>query len=67
MTNTGHLISTVQAAQILGVSVKTVRRLVDRGELDLAVKVDGLRGPMFYNANDVQALAQKRSASKARA
>ena len=63
MTNTGHLISTVQAAQILGVSVKTVRRLVERGELDLALKAEGLRGPMFYNVNDVHALAQKRASA----
>ena len=67
MSNLGELLSTAQAAKVLGVSVKTVHRLVDRGELNMAVKMDGLRGPMLYTAQDVHALAQKRTAGKARA
>lgn len=56
------LVTTAEAADLLGVSIKTVLRIAERGELPVAVRVPGLRGPRMYRLADVQALAERRSA-----
>ena len=51
------------AAHMLGVSVRTVHRLVDQGELPTARKLDGIRGARLFHRRDVQRLAHQRQAS----
>ena len=55
------LVDAKEAAHLLGVTVRTVHRLCDAGELDEAVKGNGVRGPRFFRRRDVQKLAQKRA------
>lgn len=55
------LIDTKEAAHLLGVTVRTVARYVDAGDLEPVVKVDGLRGARFFYRRDVQRLATQRA------
>ena len=55
------LLTTRQAAAILGCSVATVHRLEAEGDLPAAHKVDGLRGPKLFARTDVEALAASRT------
>lgn len=48
------LVSTRKAASILGVSVRTVHRLADSGDLVPAYRIDGLRGAMVFLESDVR-------------
>lgn len=50
------LLTTAQAAEILGVSVWAVHRRVDRGRLKPATKLPGTNGYVFHRA-DVERLA----------
>ena len=54
---TSDLIPTRVAAEILGCSVSTVSRLVAAGKLQPAIRIDGLRGAMFFPRDAVHALA----------
>ena len=63
MEHGDELVTTAQAAKILGVSIKSVLRFADRGDLPVAVRVPGLTGPRMYLVNDVHALAQKRASA----
>lgn len=58
------LLTTAQAADVLEVSVATVHRMEADGELPVALKVTGLRGPKFFRAEDVHALAERRAAEQ---
>ena len=60
MPNTTDLLTTAQAAEVLGVSVATVHRMEADGELPVALKVTGLRGPKFFNRDAVEAIAAAR-------
>ena len=62
MSNVENLITTAQAADMLGCSIKTVLRWAERGDLPVAVQLPGLRGPRMYRLADVQALVDRRSA-----
>ena len=60
MHNTTHdalaLITTADAAKVLGVHVSTVSRMVASERLRPAVKVPGKRGAYLFNREDVEAL-----------
>jgi len=51
-----NLLTTAQAAQRLGVDVRTIHRKVKRGELTPALKATGLRGPLFFLESDIDRL-----------
>ena len=57
--NPPHLITTGQAATILGVSVSTVRRLIEDGHLRAYGKLPGPRGVYLIDEADVRAYASK--------
>lgn len=58
-------LTTRQAADLIGCSVATVHRYEADGELPLAHKVDGLRGPKLFRRSDVEALAAERKPTEA--
>lgn len=62
MPNSTDLLTTAQAADVLGVSVATVHRMESDGELSVALKVTGLRGPKFFRLDEVEALRDRRAA-----
>ena len=49
------LISTSEAAQILGTTTKQVTRMIQREQLTVAKKMDGLRGAYLLNLAEVEA------------
>ena len=51
------LITTAEAADLLGVAVSTVNRMAARGELVPVVKGAGIRGARHYDRADVEKLA----------
>ena len=55
-TTTTDLLGTTEAAEPLGVSVRTVHRLVTDGRLTPAAKLPGLRGAYLFATADVTAL-----------
>jgi excisionase family DNA binding protein len=50
------LITTADAAKVLGVHVATISRMVAAGRLVPAVKVPGKRGAFLFHPEDVEAL-----------
>jgi len=62
MTNT-DLVTTLEAAQMLRVSVPTVNRLARAGKLTEVFKLPGLRGGRVFNRADVQALGAQEAQS----
>jgi excisionase family DNA binding protein len=56
---TETLVTSRQAADLLGVGTTTIHRWADDGKLPVAHKHDGLRGPKLYRLADVEALALK--------
>lgn len=59
MAPSTHLISTAEAAQLLGRSVGTVNRWAANGRLTTVAKVPGPRGARFFDRAEVEALAAK--------
>jgi excisionase family DNA binding protein len=57
MTTDEELLTAAQAADRLGVSVRTVARWAEEGRLPEAMKLAGVRGPRLFRAEDVDALA----------
>lgn len=57
------LIGTADAAEILGVSVRTVKRLAKIGELRHAMKMGGDTGAYLFLRGDVERLRDERQAS----
>lgn len=57
MTQSETLLTTKEAASRLGVSVQTISRWVSEDKLRPALKAPGIRGPLFFRAADVDALA----------
>lgn len=51
------LLSSRDAATLLGRTVSSVHRYVDLGQLSPALQADGLRGAKFFHRADVEALA----------
>ena len=60
---TTDLLTTHVAATRLGVSVRTIHRLVADGHLTPACKLDGPRGAYLFHAADVTAFATRKAAS----
>ena len=61
MTEPTKLLTTAQAADVLGVSVATIHQMHREGRLEVALKVEGLRGPKFFARADVDRLAAERA------
>lgn len=55
------LVTSPQAAQILGVSARTVQRLADAGTLPVAQKLPGPNGAYLYKRADVLAHAAEKA------
>lgn len=60
MPKNRHLITTQQASKILRVNIRTVHRMVGRGELPAAIKIEGRTGAILFDEADVHALAEQR-------
>jgi len=52
------LLTTKEAAAALGVAPQTIARWVDTGRIVPALRGPGLRGSMFFRAQDVDALKE---------
>jgi excisionase family DNA binding protein len=57
-----QLLTTTEAAHILGVSIATVQRMVADGRLVSVAKAPGLRGAYLFTDADVQRAAEGRAA-----
>lgn len=60
-TTTTEQVPTAEAARVLGVSVWSIRRLIERGELEPTAKLPGLRGAYLFDRADVDRLAAERA------
>ena len=58
-----ELLSTAEAAALLQVTPSAESRMVAREELTPQVKAPGMRGPMFFDAKQVEELKAKRAAA----
>lgn len=57
MPDSDELISTREAAELAGVSVRQFIRQVERGEVSPAKKLPGIRGAYLFHRSDVEAQA----------
>jgi hypothetical protein len=57
------LIPTAEAARIIGADIRTVLRMVERGQLEPVAQGPGIRGAFLFDPHDIAAIAQKRAAS----
>lgn len=48
-----NLLTTAEVAALLGVSVATVNRRADKGELPVAFQAHGLRGARYFRREDI--------------
>ncbi len=55
------LLTTRKVAQRLGVTVRQVHGLVERGELAPVTRLDPPTGPLFFSPEDVAAIEAKRA------
>lgn len=60
MPNTPDLIPASEVARIYGCHVRTVHRLVAKGDLTPAIKAPGAKGAFLFRRVDVLALASNR-------
>jgi excisionase family DNA binding protein len=65
MTSSEH-VTTAQAAERFGVTVRTIARWVEAGVLTPAIKFPGERGPFLFTEAEVKRFADER-AEQARA
>lgn len=61
MPNTDHL-TTAQAAEALGVSVRTVHRMVSAGTLTPTMKLPGTTGAYLLDAAEVENVKRNKEA-----
>lgn len=54
---------TSEVASVLSCDVRTVHRLVARGDLTPVIKLPGIRGALLFARTDVEALAERRAAA----
>lgn len=57
--------NTRQAADELGVSIRTIHRLVDSGDLTPAVKVPGKTGAFLFEGSEVERVKTLRAETSA--
>jgi len=62
MTNAPDLLTAAEVARIYGCHVRTVHRMVAKGDLPPAIKGPGIRGTLFFRRSDVLAVAARRAA-----
>lgn len=60
-----NLMTTKQVAAKAGKSVSTICRWVEEGRISPVIKNDGLRQPMFFDPEDVDALLSPAEPSEA--
>ena len=58
-----NLLSTAEAAERVGVSVRTLNRMADDGRITPAAKAPGLRGGYLYEPAEVERVAAEQVAS----
>ncbi len=63
MPNTPDLIPASEVARIYGCHVRTVHRLVAKGDLTPAIKAPGAKGAYLFRRGDVLALARSQRAA----
>ena len=63
MGNEAELLSTAEAAALLGKSIATINRWADSGALPVAVKAPGIRGARFFAAAEVEKLRTEAGAA----
>jgi excisionase family DNA binding protein len=56
MSQSAHLLSTAQVAELLGKSTATVKRMALAGTLPPAMKLPGETGAYLFRVEDVEAL-----------
>lgn len=61
--HTPDLIGTAEAARLLGVSHRTIHRLVEAGEISATRAPGGQNGSFLFPRTDIEAVAQDRAAS----
>lgn len=54
ITDIADLRNTAEAAEILGLSVRSVLRLVERGDLRPAMKLPGRTGAYLFDVSDLE-------------
>jgi excisionase family DNA binding protein len=54
------LISASEAATLLGVNSRTIRRRIERGDFQAVTKFPGLRSPYILNRDEVMNLVGKK-------
>lgn len=59
------LLTSAEAAKILGVEQPTVNKWAAEGRLPTAMKLPGLRGPNLFRPEDVEALRDERARTAA--
>ena len=62
---TGDTMSAEQAAQRLGCSGRTIRRMVTRGELEPLLKMPGETGAYVFEAAEIERAAARRDGEMA--
>lgn len=60
MSDLPVLLSTRQAARLLGVTIRTIQRFADAGDLPAVYRFEGKRGAYLFHVADVEALAKRR-------
>jgi hypothetical protein len=61
------LIGTVEAADVAGVSIPTIKRLAGTPALPVAIKMPGLTGAYLFHRADVEAFRDARGTERAEA
>jgi excisionase family DNA binding protein len=59
MERTSVLINTREAANRLGVTPRTIARMVERGVLEPKYRGSGRRGVFLFNARDIDQIAEQ--------
>lgn len=57
MPNIPQYLSTAEVAEAKGVDVRTIHRMVERGELTPVIKGKGIRGPMWFTPDVLEDVA----------
>lgn len=61
MDDDAPLLTSAQVAQLLGVSIRTVHRAADYGQLPVAQRLPGPNGALLYRTEDVEAYKARKS------